>query len=257
MKLQKTMKKEYLLIIISMILFMSFVSAVPPITTVQQFTEGYLIEDNPQNILTQNQDYQVNFFVYNISNGNIITPSSATCYFYLANSSGNVLIFSNVTYSADEHWGVDIAGGNFSSIGYYGYGIKCQDTNIGGAIAGLFEVTATGQETFPETMVVSAGLFLLIFGVSIFFLILFLKIESPPIKLFFLMLSFVFLIGSLLMAMVVGYNSGLPANINSAITNFMYALGLVFTLIFMFVLIKQITSALDMMREKKGYEVGI
>jgi len=252
MKLQKTMRKEYFLVI-GIILLMSFVSAA---TKTQQFSTGYLIEDNPQYILKQNQNYQVNFFVYNISNGVSIAPVNAVCYFYLANNSGNVLIYTNTTYNTDGHWETTIGAGNLSELGYYGYGIKCQGSNLGGAIAGVYEVTSTGMTQPEGASFILTGLFLLTFGVSVFFLILFLKIDSPPVKLFFLLLSFIFLIGSLLVAISVSSNSALPTAITSTITYIFYALGLVFTVVFAFILINQILNALDMMRQKKGYETG-
>ena len=138
--------KKQLLFLFSVLILISLVSAVPPVTITQQFSTGYIIEDNPQTILKQNQTYQVNFFVYNISNGELITPENALCDFYLANSSGNVLIFTNVSYNADGHWEENIEAGNFSEIGYYNYGIKCQGTNLGGAIVGLWEVKTIGIE---------------------------------------------------------------------------------------------------------------
>jgi len=122
------------------------VSAAPPVTTVQQFTDGLVIEDTPQTILKQNQDFKYNFFVYNLSNGLLISNSSTTCIHYIADSFGNVIFMNNVTYfTADKHWGITIPKANFETAGTYAYGTQCQSELLGGAITGLWEVTPSGE----------------------------------------------------------------------------------------------------------------
>jgi len=157
--------KKYLLFFLGIFLFMTLVSSEPPVTTIQQFQEGFIIEGSPQEFIKQNTDYQYNFFVYNISNGAKITNTTTACFFYLANNSGEVLYFSNVPYKIEGYFGLDISGGNFSDLGHYNYGIFCNSTTMGGALVNYFQVTTTGLET-PEGIILIFFLigFLIIIG---------------------------------------------------------------------------------------------
>lgn len=137
-------KKNCLLFFV-LIFLVSLVSSAPPVTTVQEFPEGYVIVESSHEYLKQNQDYQYNFFVYNKSSGILIDNDSMTCNFFLANSSGEVIFSQEVIYFPDGHWDIDILGGNFSNIGSYPYGVSCQDSS-GGALAGILEVNLKGEE---------------------------------------------------------------------------------------------------------------
>lgn len=139
------MGKKLILVMFLLVFSLVLVSSAPPVTTVQEFPDGYVIVESSHTYLKLNQYYQYNFFVYNKSNGLLIDNSFMTCNFFLANSSGEVIFRGESVYFSDGHWGIDILGGNFSSIGSYPYGVSCQDGN-GGALAGIFEVTYTGKD---------------------------------------------------------------------------------------------------------------
>jgi len=155
------------MILLGVVFALSFVSAAPPATTVQQLTTGYNIVDTPQLVLEQDHDFQYNFFLYNITNGIILTNSSANCTFYLADLYGEVIFNSNVPYLPDGHWGIVIEGGNFTRVGEYAYGTKCQGV-FGGTTTGLWSITNDGLKLLSEQitlyMVGLTFLVLLIFG---------------------------------------------------------------------------------------------
>lgn len=193
----KNKKKSLLLLGILILLSLTFVSAAPPqsTTNVFVFDEGYIIVDNPQNILSQSQAYQVNFFVYNQSNGIIITneTSSTNCTFYLAQDDGNV-IFTGDAESTGEYWKVDLSAGNFSELGIYGYRISCQGTELGGALSGEYEVTPSGSEF---TNALSLPLFLpmlLMLLITAFFFYITGFVEKKEYKITFLIFGGLFLI---------------------------------------------------------------
>jgi hypothetical protein len=151
-------KNKLLYIIIGVLLFaiIPFVSSAPPVTTIQQFTEGYIIEGTPQETLKQNNDFTFNFFLYNISNG--VTPASTTsCIFYLSNSSGNIL-FSSTVQDVGGYRSILIKGNNFSKVGHYPYGVKCNSSKLGGALVSYFEVTPNGLELTTGRALVDIGL---------------------------------------------------------------------------------------------------
>src|SRR6056297_2148107 len=160
------MNKQLSLLFLMIILCFSFVTSAPPVTTVQEFPEGYIIVEYPDRYLKIEQDYQYNFFVYNTSNGILLVNQSLTCNFFLDNSSGEVVFSKEADYFADGHWGVDILGGNFSNAGRYAYGVSCQDGN-GGALAGSFEVNHSGED--PSSNRIFARLLLMIFFIFTLF----------------------------------------------------------------------------------------
>lgn len=142
------MGKKLILVTFLLLFSLGIVSSAPPMNTENFFIfeDGYTIVDNPQNILKQNQDYQVNFFLYNTSNGKTLDNSTVNCSLFIAGDNGEVLYQDDVDYFEDGHWGKNVSGTVFSNLGFYGYGISCQDTDGGGAISNLFQVTYTGKD---------------------------------------------------------------------------------------------------------------
>lgn len=164
------MKRQFMFAIaffFLLIIFAQNVIAEPPFETIIDFPDGYALIDNPNAVLTQNNDYQYNFFVYNKSNGVLIDNSSTNCVFFLADNNGEVIYFSEVGYFIDGHWGIDIDSGNFSRLGTYSYGTKCQDGDKGGALAGVWQATPTG--TNPSTA--QSLIYALLILASMFFLL--------------------------------------------------------------------------------------
>jgi len=147
-------------------------------------------------------------------------------------------------------------GGNTSTVGTYTYYYDCGNAAeiVTGGID--FEVTITGDETPEGSSYILGAIFLIVFGIGWFFLFLSVQMDEPGPKIFFLLSSFVFLLGSLAFALVVGFDSNFTESINTTIRVLMFAFGLIFFVVFAYIMIKQTVLVLDLMREKKGYEVG-
>lgn len=172
-------RKIILLIGILILIILPLISSAPPFIQEQtniDFDDGYILTTSQIYYIQVDKPYQFNFFVYNKSDGTLQDNSSINCTFYLANSSGDVLIFSDVPYFADGHWGIDILAGNFSYIGVYAYGLKCED-GFGGAMTGIWETTYTGKELETSTAILYLSLFVILIG---FMLILFFIINKLP-----------------------------------------------------------------------------
>jgi hypothetical protein len=164
-------KKNILIFGIFMLFLMNFISAAPPVTTVQQFTEGYVIEDTPQLNLYKLTDFEVNFFVYNLSNGLLIDNTATECKYYLSNNTGEILHYTDVPYSEVGdygHWAVTIKGDNFSYSGEYFYGIKCNSSTFGGAEIGTYYISPNGHE-FTVQKAILFFFILSLLGVGLFF----------------------------------------------------------------------------------------
>lgn len=129
-----------------------------------QFLTGYEISPSLQVTYEQDKDILIDFFVYNKSNGNLVTNVTTKCSYYLADNQGTVLTNLNVPYLSLGYWSINIDGSNFTRLGKYNYGIKCNDTIQGGAYTGEYKIT-------PDGLDLSSALYWLIialgFGVMI------------------------------------------------------------------------------------------
>jgi len=152
------MGRKIIVVLFLLLLVIPLVSAVPPVTTVQQFTAGLVIVTSPQQYLKQNTDFTVDFFVHNQSNGRHISNSTTNCSFYLAQSNGTLIINKKVNYNANDYWDIIIKGGNFSTPGQYNYGIDCHHTFLGGTTTGAFLVNPNGTELTSSRAIIYIGL---------------------------------------------------------------------------------------------------
>lgn len=177
-----------LIILISIMIFLPLVMSAPPVSTIQQFSEGYVIKYPIDETLKQYQDYEFNFHVFNISNGLPIT-AKITCYFHLYNSTGkHQLIMTEDTPVEVFDYSFNVTGGNFTEIGVYSYILQCDGvtgqggTILGGFIEVGFSVTTTGKEITQQeaTIYFLVTIFaFLIFGILVW---LFLNINGSNPK---------------------------------------------------------------------------
>jgi len=156
-------------------LFMlSFVSAVPPVTEVGSFPEGFEIKYPNDRNIEQFKDYEFEFHVFNSSNGVPIIDTgqdpAISCYFHLYNKSGNHIaeLFENTPdHIFDYSFHVD--GANFTELGQQSYIIQCNSSTQGGFADVAFEVTTDGR-TRKSILDNSMLLILLIIFVILFVL---------------------------------------------------------------------------------------
>ena len=132
------MKKPIIYLFFILVLC-SFAYGKVTVTTSTPYTIGYIIEGTTQEFIRSNTDFTFNFFVRNITDGVMIDDSKTNCSFYMANSTGQLLVYvPSVTYNILDYWSININGSNFTNEGYYPYGVKCNSSNLGGAIVGYF-----------------------------------------------------------------------------------------------------------------------
>jgi hypothetical protein len=159
------------------ILLISFISAVPPITQVQQFAEGYVIQVPQDNILKLKQDYLFEFHVNNISNG-VPINSGISCNFHLYNSSGDhKLTMINSIASSGLDYSFLVNGNNFTEIGNFYYYVSCNSSSLGGYRAISIEVTQQGDEINTSQSLIYV--ILLIINLLFLALFLILSVISP------------------------------------------------------------------------------
>ena len=161
-----------LAIVLITVLVTRVVSSVPPVTTIQDFTEGYSLVVSKQQYISLGDNYTLNFFVYNISNGMIIDNASTTCKFYLDDGKGDLVYNNVVSYLPQGYWSISITGTNFSEKALYDYGIACNSSVLGGTTVGAWQVTNTGDEFTIEKAVYSTSLMFLLIFLFIFTLVI-------------------------------------------------------------------------------------
>jgi len=161
-------KVKYLLSIILLLFMFNFVIAVPPVTTVEYFPQGYTIQVHPiKTIFKIGEDVNFNIHIFNSTNGVPINTSS-TCVLHLYNTSGNHSFIgyqSNVSNIYDYE--INIMGGNFTSY-TKSYHVFCYGEGIGGDYPYSIEVTQSGEPMEFIRLVAYILLLLVVVGIMSF-----------------------------------------------------------------------------------------
>ncbi len=118
-----------------------------------------------------------------------------------------------------------------------------------------YEVTSTGNPT-PEGMpTFQMGVIIIIFATSCFLLYLSSSMGEPAFKIFFLLVSLVFLMATMITAYMVSMDGNVVGATNSTTLALITVLGVILFIIFMYVMIRQTINALDMFKIKKGLKM--
>lgn len=194
------LKSVFIFLIIGFFLI-SFVSAQPPFEEgASFFTSGLVIEFSQLDVHELNKNITFNAHVFNISNGVIITNTSANCFFHLFKEDGSHLI-NNIIMPFDvigQDWEIIIDKGNFTKSEEYSYLIVCNTSKLGGFVSVGFDITPSGAKAINAGEGSSLlGIFLTLILAIIFFLCFGILTTNIPFKVFFTSLSILFLIGTI------------------------------------------------------------
>lgn len=170
------------------LLCMPLIFAAPPVTTVQQYPEGYLLNEAYSRALAVGEDKQYNLGVFNASTGYPINNESVKCYFYLADNTGISLLSEEMNYVELGYWSILINGSYFNSTGDYAYNSRCYDGGFGGSLTGLFYVNPTGYFLEDADATLYAVIIVIIF--IIIFILVYLCFSSVSNYVKYVCLSF-------------------------------------------------------------------
>lgn len=120
-----------------------------------------------------------------------------------------------------------------------------------------FEVTGTGSPVNNNYPFVLGLIILITFGISIIFIWLTEKMEQPGMKIFFMILSFVFMIAAIGFGMITMQEMNVPENISSGSIMIMFSMGLILFVVIAYILIKIIRNALEMYKINSGLKVDM
>ena len=119
-----------------------------------------------------------------------------------------------------------------------------------------YDVTTTGNPT-PEGMpMFQMGVLIIIFATSCFLLYLSNSMDEVGFKIFFLIMSLVFLMATMISAYMISADGNVVAATNTTTLSLVYVLGAVLFIIFLFVMIRQTVQILDMFKINKGLKMS-
>jgi len=141
---------------------------------------------------------------------------------------------------------------NTDALGRYVY-TTCGDLNGNNICENIeFEITPNGSSLSTSSAIIYGLTLLLMFGVTIFFLIFAKVTETPGIKLFFNIIGYI----TMFLAVGSGYillqSSGVNA-MSGTVMALLYVLGIVLIVIMYYIFINQTRHALALMKAKKGF----
>lgn len=256
-------KKVFFLLLLSVLLIsLNFISAVPPVTTLQQFAEGYYVQIPQDNFLTNGQGYEFNFHVYNISNQNLIT-SGLSCEFELYNSTGSHIYEAmDSTSGPTGDYSFWLEYGNFTDGNYPYYFITCNSSERSGFNTAILFVNPTGIVPSEAQGNLTLGVIISIIALIIFFGFLSFKFietdETFGIGLFFLVISLILSVYILFLGFVLSRDflfTSISAVQEKVFTGIMFALVGIMFIAFTFLIIK-VVKTLKVQKIDKQYGEG-
>lgn len=124
--------------------------------------------------------------------------------------------------------------------------------SIATSFATYLVVTRSGTET-PDGMPTLQGILaIIIFGVAWFMLFMSDKFKEVGPKIFFLLLGFIFIIGSMITIFQILLDNNATTGLSTTLTALITVVLTVFFIVFLFVMIRQTIVALDYLKVKKG-----
>ena len=154
--------------------------------------------------------------------------------------------------------GVSFTYNNCSLANYTGTYIIDGHGDVGGTdtvFSYTYKVTTTGNPT-PEGMpMFQMGVLIIIFGISCFLLYLSFEMKEPFFKMFFLVISLVFLMATVLTAYMVSADGNVAVATNTTTLSLVYVLGAILFIIFLYIMIRQTVAVLDMFKINRGLKM--
>lgn len=120
-----------------------------------------------------------------------------------------------------------------------------------------YDVTTTGNPT-PEGMpMFQMGVIIIIFGIACFLLFLSSQMNEVGFKIFFLLVSLIFLMSTMITAYMVSSDGNVVKSTNTTTLSLVFVLGSILIIVFIYILIRQTINALDLYRIKRGREWSV
>jgi len=140
-----------------------------------------------------------------------------------------------------------------NTLGEYEASVKCTDGSLSNFDSFSFKVTPSGQiYEQGESMIYAIALGAMLLFVF-FFIMLSNATETPGIKLFFLLISFIMVILSAGAVRILLDYTSFSGGIINIITGLVWLLAVIFIIVMYFVFINQTRHALSLMKARRGF----
>jgi len=160
---------KLLLIFIILIGVTSFISAVPPVTSEFVGDIGLEIHANVMPYYKVNEGAMVHIWVFNITNGAVLSSPEVSCAVELADHNGTVVLSGYPTVH-ENHFEMSRPAHVVDSIETYGMTLVCNNSDVAGYKTAFFDATYTGLPITQEKVILYLGLlgiFILLFITSV------------------------------------------------------------------------------------------
>ena len=252
------MKNKYFLFMMFgfFLISLSFVGAQPPFQTSTEDV-GLIIEIPKYTYIKAYEQFKFHSHVFNSTDGLLVTNETTDCILHLYYHNGSHAFEADMGFDSnalDFEYTIP-AEGVIPGVG--AYIIQCNASTQGGFSSGGFQVTISGVEPMPGVEDRNGMIVLVIFGAACFLLFLSLQFNEGGLKIFFMLLSIVFLVSSLYTSYVLVLNNDVKSYIADPIAALGFTIGILLVLLMFYFLIRITINALDLFRIKRGREWSV
>lgn len=145
---------------------------------------------------------------------------------------------------------------NESITGIYIVNTECDVDSISTPVSYDLIITANGKD-IPTGMPTFQGIILLVvFGTAWFMLFLSIRVNEAGPKIFFMILSFIFVMATMMTAYQVSIDYNVTSSLNTTLGGIVFVVGMIILVIFFYILIRQTIVILDYFKVKRGLKWG-
>jgi len=186
-------------------------------------------------------------------NNDTYCSGAAECNITIFKFDGGLLVDSKSMTSNTAYHNYTLNVSDTEDSGEYRAQVVCIDSGEQGKSTFTYIITPTGKSTSVSSAIVQGLIMVLMFGVTIFFLIYANLTEAPGVKLFFNLISYIVMLLTVGTGYILLQSSEIQSNVSTTVNGLLYIVATVFLIIMFYVMINQTKYALQLMQIKKGY----
>ena len=186
-------------------------------------------------------------------NNNTYCSRIGICNLTILDSESNFILNNVVMQNQSAYHNYTLNLTHTSESGEFTRNVVCFDNGLRGYSSDTFKITPTGNALDQPSALSMIIILLIMFGVTIFFLIFSKQTTNPPIQLFFNLISYITMALTVGAGWILLQSSGVQSNISELMIALMFVVGIVFTVIMYYVFINSTRQALALMKAKRGF----
>lgn len=199
--------------------------------------------------ITYKADTTIDLIIVCLNDG--YCSSNSYCNINIVDPLGDLIVSdTNMTYDTSFHfYEMDVNDtGKYFVMGFCADGEYFQEVDFN------FDVTENGKPVANNISLFMIAIIFLIFFIACFFMFMSNKSEQSGFRIFFFLISIIFLMASLITGYMVASDGNISSNITSTTLSLVLVVGVILFIMFIIVLIKESVYAMDLLRIKQGKE---